>query len=101
MWPKVDAHLSILRLTNHTNSVVHIPRAIFLCVLIRLMFMIANPTIHQIYAVLDSVNNMATIRSTIIAMLMIAVLFAVSMSLMLAIFCLQKNRSAGRNAIRK
>ena len=99
--PRVDAHLRMLSPISPAKRAIHIPRESFLCFLIRWMFIIANPTIHQINAVLESVSTMARIRSMLIDILRIVFLFACTNSLMLVNFCLSRTSIAGRNAIKK
>jgi len=99
--PNVDAHLSILSQINPINNAIHIPHEIFLCFLIRWIFMAANATIHPINAVLESVNAIAKIQSQIIEILMIVFLLIIANFFISSNFCLKKYITAGRNAIKK
>jgi hypothetical protein len=86
----VDAHLRILTPTNPAMHSVKIPRAIFLCSLIRCILINAIPTIHQINAVLESVTMIASVRRMITDILSIACLFVLKKSFIDVNFCLKK-----------
>ena len=97
----VDAHFQILTPTNPAISMMKIPRDIFLCFLIRWIFINANQTIPPIYAVLESVRIIASIQSIITKPLSMAVTFPLKNSRMEFIFCLHSNTIIGKNAIKK
>jgi hypothetical protein len=97
----VDAPFNTLSHISPDISIAHIHRVIFLCVLIRWIFISAIPTIQPINAVLERVNIIASIRKLIAVILIIAILFAVNSVFMFFTFCLKNNSMIGKNAMRK